>query len=72
MNAELDAPVAPTRVEQLEQALALAREHIAELNQRYETSEMMWLERVAQMQDKIDWLQARIAASVVRQTKGVK
>lgn len=72
MNAELEVPVAPTRVEQLEQALALAREHIAELNQRHETSERIWLERVMQMQDKIDWLQSQIASKVVRQTKGVK
>lgn len=61
--------VAPTRTEQLEQALALAREFIADLERRHAAAEMAWLEQSHELQDRILWLEGIVSSNVVSASK---
>lgn len=62
--------VAPTRVEQLEQALVNARDYIADLQRRHEAAERSWASTHEHLLARIKWLESRVVSHVVRQSKG--
>jgi O-succinylbenzoate synthase len=68
-----------TRVEQLEQALAHAREFIADLHRRHEAAEQAWaknelrkMQENETLRERIAFLESCLVGDVVAQSKGVR
>lgn len=61
MDTDHIVVAAPTYVAQLEQALALAREHLDEMGRRHETAEMASAQEIQQLLQRIHWLTNRVA-----------
>jgi hypothetical protein len=67
------------RVTQLEQALAHAREYIADLQRRHEASERAWaaaeirqVGECEQLQERITFLESCLVGDVVTQSRGAR